>query len=174
MIDENSGFESPDEFRQLYRDYLNENNYYTKMNNLYSMLWTTIVADSELIAYPEDSVENLDKYTIQYYTQVAESYDMTFDDFLEQYMQMTREDIHEMDSEYIKQDLVLYSLVKAMNIELSDEEYQAGVQAYADSYGVDVDTFLETYGYTEDDMRSSLLYQRTMDEVYARIVVVDD
>ena len=174
VIDEDSGFDSPEEFKQLYRDYLNENNRRSKISELYNSLWNRIVEDSELIAYPEGSVENLDRYTIQYYTQVAESYDMTFEEFLQQYMQMTREDIHEMNSTYIKQDLVLYSLVKAMNIELTDEEYQAGVKAYADSYGADVDTFLEQYGYTEDDMRSSLLYQKAIEEVYNRIIVVDD
>ena len=174
VIDENSGFESPDEFRELYREYLDENNYQTEITELYDMLWSRIVDDSEIIAYPENSVEDLDKYTIQYYTQVAEAYDMTFDDFLNQYMQMTRDEIHEMDSLYIKQDLVLYSLVRELGIELTDEEYNAGVQAYASSYGVDVQTFLDEYGYTELDLRSSLLYQKTMDEIYSRIVIVED
>jgi FKBP-type peptidyl-prolyl cis-trans isomerase (trigger factor) len=99
---------------------------------------------------------------------------MTFDDFLDQYMQMTRDEIHEMDSLYIKQDLVLYSLVRELGIELTDEEYNAGVQAYASSYGVDVQTFLDEYGYTELDLRSSLFYQKTMDEIYSRIVIVED
>ena len=41
-------------------------------------------------------------------------------------------------------------------------------------YGVDVQTFLDEYGYTELDLRSSLLYQKTMDEIYSRIVIVED
>ena len=87
-------------------------------------------------------------------------YGVDYDTFLSEYVGTTDEELHETSRLYVREDLTLYQLVKELEVEISDEEYQEGCELYAQQAGVTVDQFLEYYD--EDTIKLSLLYEKVL------------
>ena len=71
----------------------------------------------------------------------------------------------------IKSRLVLEAIVKAENIEVSDEEYESEVNKMAESYGMEVDKIKEFMGeYEQKQIREDIAVQKAVDLVVAEAV----
>lgn len=71
----------------------------------------------------------------------------------------------------IKSRLVLEAIVKAENIEVSDEEYESELNKMAESYGMEVDKIKEFMGeYEQKQIREDIAVQKAVDLVVAEAV----
>lgn len=91
---------------------------------------------------------------------------MTLADFLSNQLQMTEEQFDEQCPAVIKQSMIQELLLKAVaeseNMEISDEEYEAGIEKYMESTGAESkETLLANY--TEAEIRRSLIMDKALD-----------
>lgn len=71
----------------------------------------------------------------------------------------------------IKSRLVLEAIVKAENIEVSDEEYESELNKMAENYGMEVDKIKEFMGeYEQKQIREDIAVQKAVDLVVAEAV----
>lgn len=116
-------------------------------------LWDKIVANAEVLVYPEDALVYYKSQIERSYSFLAENGDMSYDELLSS-LGVTEEDILVEAKEYIKSDLVKIALVKAESLHLSDDEKKRLFDKYSDK-------FVTTYGYTHEYIRENL-----EDEIY--------
>ena len=71
----------------------------------------------------------------------------------------------------IKNRLVLEAIVKAENIEVSDEDYEAEITKMAESYGMETDKIKEFMGeYEQEQIKKDIAVQKAVDLVVAQAV----
>ena len=172
FIAEFTEFETVEEFDEYYRNYLDEQLYYESFSEVYDILWAQIVEGSTYHSLPEEEVERIYNLYRSTYEQYAEMYGVDYETFLAEYLGATDEQLYEMSESYVKEDLTLYQLVKELNVELTEEEFNEGVQYYADSYGVSVEEFLAYYN--EDDVRLSLIYEKVLNLIVDSAEVIEN
>ncbi len=126
-------------------------------------MWEAIKADSKQLSLPEAAVEEYYQYTINYYQQYANEAVMTLDDFLKQ-NGSSREDIRKIAEADVFNDMVVYSVIRAENITLSDEEYKTELKEFAEETSSTEIYILSVY--TEEELRNMFLYTKGYESVY--------
>ena len=111
-----------------------------------------------------------------YYKQQAESSSMEFADFLSTYFSMDEDTFNEQVDLVVKQnlraELYLKAIAEAEDIELTDEEYEAKCEEYAENYGYDsVEKFKSAY--TENEIRLSALEDKVLEFLSDNATVVE-
>lgn len=139
-----------------------------------SDLLTQVANVSEIKEYPQKMVDyGMDNMEI-YYKSMAESYSMEFADFLTTYFGMTEEEFKEQAEAAVKQnlqqELYLKAIAEAEGLEISDEDYAAGCEDYAQQYGFEsADALVAAYG--EDTVRVSILQDKVLDFLLDNAVI---
>ncbi len=126
-------------------------------------IWTKLLLEAEILAYPEDAVEYYAEQRRDTYRYYAEKNDWSYEQALE-FFGVTEEAILTEAREMVKGDLVYRYIVKDADITLSKDEQAAQWNRY-------VKKFAEDYGYTEDYVEEnmqeliydSMLYDKTME-----------
>lgn len=172
FVNEQFGYNNTEEFRIAYRSTVEEQNKFYVESLMYSDLWLQIVDNAELISYPEEEVQRVYSERKAVYETYASYYGTDYDTFISSYMMLTDDDLLEESRKYVKEDLVMYQLVKDLGITLSDEEYNEGLTFYADYYGSTVDELVSYYG--EDTIKTTILWQKLMDTVILETNVVEE
>ena len=132
---------------------------------MYSSLWTQILDNSTILAYPDGEVDRLYNESKAMYEYYAEMYGTDYDTFLANYVGVTDEQLKTDAESYVKEDLILYSLMEAIGSELPDAEYTEGREFLAGMYGMSADEFESYYG--EDAIRATLNWEDVMKSVAA-------
>ena len=130
---------------------------------MYTSLWTQITENSEILKYPEDELNRLYNERRQYYEAYAKYYGVDYDTFLANYAGVTDEDIVNECKNYVKEDLIMYQLIKELDVKLTEEEYAAKREEYAD--------LIAYYG--EDTINATIMWQALMTKIaeFAEITV---
>lgn len=103
----------------------------------YEDLWNAAVSNATIIKDIPDELISENSSRILLNTQkYADSYQMQFNDFLEQYMGMSSDEFFAQASDYAqtasKENLVLWAIAKAEGISVSQEELDKACQDYVD------------------------------------------
>ncbi len=117
------------------------------------VLWNAIIANAEIIKYPDDALFYYTDQTSRRYAQYAEDGDMTYDELLAS-LDITQKDIEAEAMRLVKNDLVQMAIIKAENIELTDDEKAKHLDKYIAQY-------VKIYGYSEEYVKENLI-----DEIY--------
>ena len=125
-------------------------------------VWDEIKKNTERLGIPDDILDPFYDYMISYYQYYANSNLMTLDAYLA-YYGLTKESLREETKENIYIDMMVYSVIKAENIVLTDEDYKEDLKKFAEQYGVTEDTVMDYY--TEDELREMFLYTRGYESV---------
>jgi trigger factor len=121
-----------------------------------------VLADSEFAELPADKVaENRETYAA-WLDQMASSYDMDGQAYVEMYGRDYESTLDEYAEEYTKRLLVIQAIAEQEGMTLTDEELDARMEEYAESNGVTVEDLL-TDDLTKEDYRQSFLYDDVMD-----------
>ena len=101
---------------------------------------------------------------------------MEFTDFLSTYFSMDEDTFNEQVDLVVKQnlraELYLKAIAEAEDIELTDEEYEAKCEEYAENYGYDsVEKFKSAY--TENEIRLSALEDKVLEFLSDNATVVE-
>ena len=133
-------------------------------------IWDKIFELSKEVKLPEDVVEEYYQYTLQYYKNYATNSWMTLEAFLE-YIGLTLDDIREESKTQVFSDMIVYSLIKAENISITDEFYKQRLKEIAEESGVEEKEILEYYG--EEEFKEMLLYTKGYEAVLEWNTCVD-
>ena len=138
----------------------------SRPSEINNSLLTQIAATSTIKEYPQELVDYAANNMKNYYKQQAESSSMEFADFLSTYFSMDEDTFNEQVDLVVKQnlraELYLKAIAEAEDIELTDEEYEAKCEEYAENYGYDsVEKFKSAY--TENEIRLSALEDKVLE-----------
>ena len=189
FVKENSDVDTVEEYKEAVKEELLAQKESQADLDAKEALWNEIVADSEVISYPEKELEAAnvaaDEIEKQYKSQ-AESYGMEWEDFLESYMGSSQEDFEESKKQYaeetVLQEMVMYYIAREEGIEVTDKEYKEYLADSLETYGFTEDTFKQSYGQTieeyadDNQWRTSMLLEKVLDKVmeYGNKVQADD
>lgn len=132
--------------------------------------WTAVVNNANFVKYPESAVKKLANdlyayYEMAYYQYIQ--YGLTLES-----LGITEEYCIESAQSTIKQELVLYSIVKANGYTVTDEEYNAKVAALAAEYGVTEAEYTATY--SRQSTETKVYYEKVMADVLATATFVEE
>lgn len=150
--------------------YQNIAEYEEALNNeiRYNLLWNRLIAGTEVIKYPEKQME---KYTDEfdaYYNAYMSSNKITFEKLLDQletdeagYAQLRRN--YAMGT--VKEEMVLYFIIKTEKVRISKEEYRTGALALAEEHGYEkVDDLEKDLG--KDVVERTVLWEKVKAMIY--------
>lgn len=169
FVKANTGLESIEAFKEDVRSYLEQQNEENSSYEIMNEVLDTIIKNSE-ITFPET--------LINYYTAIyrnnsideAEYYNMSLSAYLEQNgktQETFLEDARVYAEQMTSQELVVWAVIEAEKMELSDEEYNTGLANLAAQYGYpSTEEFLKIA--TEDDIRETLLIQKAIEFILAQ------
>jgi len=157
---ENFGNETVAEFKEEYRSYLAQQKAYAAESNMYNALWAQVMDASVVKGYPAGEVDRNYAESKAMYESYAEMYGTTYEDFLTNYIGATDDDVRAQAEFIVKENLVMYQLVKDMGIIITDEKFSEEVKKLADMYGVTSEDMVTYYG--EDMLMSTILWQEVV------------
>ena len=148
----------------------------SRPSEINNSLLTQIAATSTIKEYPQELVDYAANNMKNYYKQQAESSSMEFTDFLSTYFSMDEDTFNEQVDLVVKQnlraELYLKAIAEAEDIKLTDEEYEAKCEEYAENYGYDsVEKFKSAY--TENEIRLSALEDKVLEFLSDNATVVE-
>ncbi len=171
FVKETYGYNNVEEFRILYRDSVEAQEAYQNESAMYSSLWSQILENSTIHAYPDGEVDRLYNESKAMYAYYAELYGVDYDTFLTNYVGTTDAQLKSDAESYVKEDLIQYSLMKALGTELTDAEYTEGLDFLANMYGMSTEEFESYYG--EDAIRATLNWEDVMKAVAELAVITE-
>ncbi len=140
-------------------------------------LMTQIANTCEITGYPQEMIDYNVALMEQYYRSIAQMYSMEFEDFLSTYLEMTPETFQSEAvlacQEMMQQELYLKAIAEAEGIELTDEEYTAGTERYAQQYGYETAEELIAAN-DEKEIRVSLLLDKVYDFLMENTTIIDE
>lgn len=159
------GCNTVDEFMTYYKGYLEKQRDDSVKSSAESKVWEQIMNNATVISLPEKAVDAMYWATRTQYEQSAVGYGMTYEQFMQTYVGGTDEDFRTYCEDYIKEDVVIYQIVKAEGLAVTDEEYAEGVKNFASDYSVTEEELVERY--TETRIKSVMQWNKLMDAVYS-------
>ena len=125
-------------------------------------VWTKILDSATEVELPADILEDYYNYNLDYYQQYATYYYMSLESFLE-YIGITLDDIREGAREDFFYECVLFSIIKAENITITDEDFDKYLKEMMDYNGVDEKTIYQYY--TKEQLVEMFLYTKGYEAV---------
>lgn len=118
---------------------------------LTEVVWEAVLANSEIIAYPEAMLEAEIDELYDYYQRGADTYEMEFDVFLDEIMGLTEEEfvagLQIAAETNVKNDLIVDLICAEEGISLTEEEFAEAQEALAKEMGyADVESMLKDAG----------------------------
>ncbi len=136
-------------------------------------LLQAVYENATISGYPEENLQYTIKRATDYYEWLASMYGMSLDDYLTNYgmtQDEFKEQIQPVAEEALGEEMTLLAIAKEENIEVSDEEYEAGLERYAEAQGMDDPSKLEE-AYGENYIRNSLLQEKVLDFLYENATI---
>ncbi len=168
------GYAGLDEMMTDIRDTLYVQNVQNASSKRASAVWEAVMDGAEVIQYPEDAVDYYYNELYQYYASYAEYSGYELEPYLTERYGLDLNTFRQQCLDYARQtvteEMVMYTIIRAEGITLSDDEYQEGLQRYTDLYSLSTDELLQAYG--ESGIRQSLLWEKTWEYLTDRAVEV--
>ncbi len=169
-VKSNTDYDSIDAYKEGTRANLVKDNEETMKNEKIKNLITAIVDGSKISSYPQTLIDYYAYEMESYYSQFAAMYGFQLADFLAA-NNMTEESFAKEKQSYAEdraaQELALNAIIKAENMQISDDEYKAGVAKYIEQYGyASEEEFFQSA--TEDQVRESLIWEKAVDFILSQ------
>ena len=153
--------EITDEICQQYTEFSTAEDFMAALTNdcVFDYLWQQLMNDCKLKQYPNAEYTEYYQYFKSYFTSYAENYDMTLYEFISYYGDnfrqaglfsgMTPAQFETVAQDYAKSqvvnDLLLYSIMRAENIQLEGAEWEAAVRQLETEVGKTYDELVSYY-----------------------------
>ncbi len=142
-------YDTVEEFLSSVRTVVQNQKTYTVLRATNFQVLEQVVENSEVIGYPEAALMEIYDLNRKTQEQYAENNGVDYETYIMQTYGMTDEDIMNDCKAAVKENLVIYSLVKALDAEVTESEINGKIAFMADLYGVKPEEFLQTYPYDE-------------------------
>ncbi len=159
LISANTEFKTLSEYREAIRNELQaaaDSEYDIEKVNT---VWQKILETSMVKKLPKQQIGYYYTSERSLYEEYAAVNGYTYEGLLKE-LDLTDEGIIEYVEERVIEECVFYSIVKAENVEITDEEYRKGVKDYAEYEGVSEDKLIEEYG--EAYIKEAVLWDKVM------------
>lgn len=171
-----SEFKTVEEYRADVEKTLKEQKESTRESGKTNDLMTQVYNNATINSYPEELVAFIVQQYVDYYTQYAESSEMSLSDFIQQNLQTTEEEFNtqmeEMAKQSLRQEMLLKAIAEVEELTLSEEEYETRAKAYVEQMGLtDVAALEEQYG--KKLVETNLLLDKALELVEDSAVVTD-
>lgn len=170
FVSENTDCDTVDEYREQTRQELQDSYNSETEQQVQDDLWNMILENAkQKKEFPQDIVDQEVANMTAENEEWAGYFGMEVEDFIQEYYGMSLED-------YAKQTLISQCvqdlLVKEEGLTVTDDEYQAEIQSFIDDYGYEDEDEIMEY-YTEDEIRSDILYSKLMTNLLSYTNVVE-
>lgn len=143
------------------------------------LLWMRVVETTEVLQYPEKEYKNYYTEYIDSYTALGQTYSMTLEEIAAS-RGMTLEQFYaEADrvaKQYLKEDMIVYAIVRAENLVLTEAEYKEAVHNYylssASDYYVSEELMEQTLG--KEILSQQFLSNKVLDFIVQTASVTED
>ena len=134
-----------------------------KDRTIKNYLYSYITGNSKIIELPSDEEGNSYEYFKSYYTQMAASYGMGFEDLLSNY-QMSEADFKK---EMLTEEIIFYAAIDKLGVKVTKEEVNKEVEEMAKLNSTTADKVIENYGenFTEFIYVQSTVIERLFETV---------
>lgn len=165
-------YKSIAEYKEGVRAELVQENENTMRNEKIKNLITAIVDGSTISSYPQSVVDYYAYEMESYYQQYAAMFGYKLEDFLAangMNVEKFTEEKKAYSEDRTAQELVLNAVIKAEKIEVSEEEYKAGVANYIEQYGYASEDEFFQYA-TEEQIKESLIWEKAVNFILEQSV----
>lgn len=136
------------EYKKEIKKQLAESNTSDYDTQLQDEAWNAVLDKAEVKKYPDGDVEDIENQIKEQYQNAADSYGLSFEDFLSQYYSMTEDDFNEQVTEAakttVKQRLVAQAIADKEKLTAGKKELNKEYKKLAEQYGYkDVDALKE-------------------------------
>lgn len=132
-------FDSVEEYRTAVREALTEQVNSARTPLILKQVWETLTEQAVVLKYPEKELEEIYDQVEMELDQYIESIGITRTDYIEAVYGMTEEEytarIEELAKNTVKEEMIIYSIARAENIQITDEQYDTFALYYAQNYG---------------------------------------
>lgn len=162
-----------EEYRQMMKESLMEDSEDSVLEQTQTDLWDMVLANATMNSYPQslyDEIVEIDDADMAYW---ADYWGMSIESYYE-FLDMDESDMNEKYLEDVKSELVMWAIVKAEKIEISDSEIEQGYEDMFEEY--DYESIEEMKAdYDESEIKHALIEQKVMDFIveHAKIKEVE-
>ncbi len=146
-------YTSAEDYRNYIKTLVEEENKESEASENKQRVWEAVYKNCEFHSVPETEVNTYIESMTSQYTAYAESESMELEEFVTTYLGTTYEtfeaQIKAYAEAYVKQDLIIYSIVHVENLKLTDKEYDEGIAELAESYGTTVESLEEQADFSD-------------------------
>lgn len=146
---------------------------YAKKTAVSYICFDKLTESSEIKNYPKKDINKYLEYMTKYYTNVAASNNMTFDDFLaSNNMDKAQFDTYMTDSQIkptMKNEMILYSILDNEKIKITAQDREDELKKIAKEQGITVDKARENS--TEMLIETNIVYDKALDILATNAVV---
>lgn len=180
FVKENSDVDTVEEYRVYLKEELEISDQESQLDGLKEELYSRIVAETELLKYPQDIVEAKIRTINADYESMANTYGYeNWDAFRDDYFMMDQAEFDENVKLYAenmtKAEMVIYAVAEKEGVSLTEKEYEEELQKMLELSGFESDEAFKQYtGMTireyadAYDMDVDILLTRWLDQVYER------
>jgi len=171
FVKETFNYDSVDEYLAAQRKTVEMQKEYYETGVRNEQLWNQIVENAEVIEYPQEAVDATYAEARETYEYYASYYNVDYETFLSTYVGITDEDLLNNVKDGVKEDLVMYQMIKTLDAEITDAEYEGKVAYFAEMYGATVEDFENYYG--ADSLRMIAQYDKVMSMIANSAVITE-
>ena len=166
------GYESEEDMKEQVRAELEEQNEQQSQEELQANVITAIVENSTFTDYNQDIYDDYAAQVEADYEDTAEMFGFDSVDELYEAFGMTQDDVDAEVLNYVYEMIAMNKIIELEGITLTDDEYQQGLEEYAEEYEYDsVDEFLEDYD--EDSVKFWMLENKAIDLILQTATVTE-
>ena len=119
------------------------------MNSTYDeykldLVWSRIFENATELSIPADIIKSYYDVDVEYYSAYASMYGITYEDILDM-IGMTDDDVYNRAHDNVLTDMIVYSIVKAENYTITEEEYDELLAEFSESSGYSKEDILSAY-----------------------------
>ncbi len=155
-----NGCSTVDEFKVYLKAQL-EDERKEKLNDDFAAdIWAMIMEDVTVIELPQNAIDSLYWLNRSNYEAYAAQQGISYESFLSTYIGQTDEQLLQYAESYIKEDIVIYSIVKAEGLEITDDERAEEIAKFCVQYKMTEDELIASYG--EERIMSVIQWNKLM------------
>ena len=140
-----------------YRELLEENLNSTYDEYKLDLVWSRIFENATELSIPAEIIKSYYNVDVEYYTAYASMYGITYQEILDM-IGMTDDDVYNRAHDNVLTDMIVYSIVKAENYSITEEEYDELLTQFAESSGYSKEEILGAY--TKDALTEMFTYTK--------------
>ncbi|MDO4454392.1 MAG: trigger factor, partial [Eubacteriales bacterium] len=165
-----------EEFREEVKEALEANKVEQQRGTELQKIYALLVQNCEVVEYPQELLDYGVSQFTRNYTNYAEQYGMSLEDFIQGMFGMTLEQFEEQalinTKETARQEMLLKAIAEKEDLELTEEEYKEGLKKYTSDYGfASEEALLEAN--SEEIVRDALLQDKVMQFLLDNAVITE-